>query len=47
MKFHGKTKYIDPTQEIDTLLNKSLQSKHQISLMNGNMKIIKLNKKRY
>ncbi|KAL5237639.1 hypothetical protein ACI65C_005049 [Semiaphis heraclei] len=42
------SKYMDPTPEIERILNKSLRSKHQTLLINGNMKTpIKINKKRY
>ncbi|KAF0716405.1 Uncharacterized protein FWK35_00030084, partial [Aphis craccivora] len=42
------SKYMDPTPEIERILNKSLRSKHHTLLINGNMKTpIKMNKKRY
>lgn len=42
------TKYMDSTPEIERILNKSLRSKYQTLLINGNMKTpIKINKKRY
>jgi len=39
---------MDSTPNIERIINKSLRSKHQTLLINGNMKTpIKLNKKRY
>lgn len=47
-KYKKRTKYMDPTPEIERLLNKSLRSKNQTLLINGNMKTpIRINKKRY
>ncbi|CAI6370090.1 unnamed protein product [Macrosiphum euphorbiae] len=47
-KYKKRTKYMDPTPEIERLLNKSLRSKNQTLLINGNMKTpIRVNKKRY